>query len=81
MNLFLNFVSYPTSAEQLNNKIEYDHMTDMQLLDDGGFVNWNHAEACFHHGEVYFPALNQIFLLLIVRLPVYVLFQPNLNVP
>lgn len=40
MNLFLNFVSYPTSAEQLNNKIEYDHMTDMQLLDDGGFVNW-----------------------------------------
>ncbi|MBQ4542134.1 MAG: hypothetical protein IJA23_04720 [Clostridia bacterium] len=40
MNLFLNFVSYPANAEQLKNKIEFDDMTDMQLLNDSGFVNW-----------------------------------------
>ena len=40
MNLFINYVSYPASAKQLKNKIEFDDMTDMQLLNEGGFVNW-----------------------------------------
>ena len=40
MNLFINYVSYPASAEQLKNKIELDGITDMQLLDDYFFVNW-----------------------------------------
>ena len=40
MNLFINYVSFPMTAEQLKNKISFDGQTDMQLLVERGYCEW-----------------------------------------